>query len=198
MFEIWRFKFYFHEVYFFLQVCYITQSKWENVQGPWVVKKAKTTFVENNHKREVCIAYYMQHIGNISDDRFFPLGSWVVRWGWGKFWLAVAKVEKGQLCLDNAFKSQHVLREPLLSKCASFIIYCTHFWMNTVWTIGSHFWQELMYCFWHMHSVFWQSYALLTNFLKTYSRLNDAEHFFWMLVFVFICPPISHYSPNNP
>ena len=25
-------------------------------------------------------------------------------------------------------------------------------------------------------------------FLKTYSRLNDAEHFFWMLVFVFICP----------
>ena len=81
--------------------------------------------------REVCMAYYMQHIGNISDDRFFPLGSWVVGWGWGKFWLAVAKVEKGQLCLDNAFKSRHVLRELLLSKCASFIIYCTHFWMNT-------------------------------------------------------------------
>ena len=81
----------------------------------------------------------------------------------------------------------YYLLHAFLDECAS-----------TVWTIGSHFWQELMYCFWHMHSAHYQSYALLTNFLKTYSRLNDAEHFFWMLVFVFICPPISHYSPNNP
>ena len=51
------------------------------------------------------------------------------------------------------------------------------------------FWQELMYCFWHMHSVFWQSSALLTNFLKTYSRLNDAEHFFLNARFCFHLPP---------